>query len=188
MAIKWRLPVQSKRTYRKLNADYWRSKPIKSKRRKAHKQKVLYNAGILGRASKICLKLYASIPSRYRRRSHYQQLTAWTMQLLRDEWDEADILAALLSPCTKGQSQTFHSPKAPESGAGVIAHSDGQANIIAGLFPDNTTSFPPGTNVFEAPAGKPLSIMTGWVCDSASKFNFLQLMTFFLYVAFLNIS
>jgi hypothetical protein len=53
------LPVQPKKTYRKLNGDYWRSKSIKSKRRKAHKQKVLYNASILGCASKIGSRLYA---------------------------------------------------------------------------------------------------------------------------------
>ena len=151
------LPVQPKRTYRKLNGDYWRRKTIKSKRRKAHKQKVLYNAGILGRASKIGSKLYARIPSRYRRRSHYQQLTAWAMQLLRVEWDEEDILAALLPPHTKDHSQTFHLQKKPESGAGVIVHPNGQYYFIA--YPYKR---------FQVPARKALPLTKSLVCNPPS--------------------
>jgi hypothetical protein len=128
------LPVQPKRAYRKLNADYWRSKTIKSKRRKAHKQKVLYSAGILGRASKIGSKLYARIPFRHRCRSYYQQLTARVMQLLRDEWDEGEILAALLPPLAKDKSEAFYSPKIRKAGAGIIVHPKGQYYFIISRF------------------------------------------------------
>jgi hypothetical protein len=118
------LLVQPKRTYRKLNADYWRRKTIKSKRRKAHKQKVLYNAGILGRASKIGSKLYARIPSRHRCRSYYRQLTAWVMQLLRDEWDEVEILEALSPQFAKDEAET--TPKIRKVRAGIVVHPNGQ--------------------------------------------------------------
>jgi hypothetical protein len=128
------LPVQPKRTYRKLNAEYWRNKTIKSKRRKAHKQKILYNAGLLGRASKIGSKLYARIPCRHRCRSFYQQLTAWAMQLLRDEWDEADILAVLLPPIAKDNAETCYPPKVPKPGAGVIVHPNGQYYFITSVY------------------------------------------------------
>ena len=86
------LPVQPKRAYRKLNADYWRGKTIKGKRRKAHKQKVLYNAGLLARASKVGSYLYRFLPSRHKNRSCFQQLTGLAMQLLKDEYDEAELL------------------------------------------------------------------------------------------------
>lgn len=46
------LPVPPKRVYRKLNTSYRKGKTIKSKRRKAHQQKLLYNASLLARASK----------------------------------------------------------------------------------------------------------------------------------------
>jgi hypothetical protein len=131
------LPVQPKRTYRKLNADYWRSKTIKSKRRKAHKQKVLYNAGLLGRASKIGSKLYARIPFRHRSRSYYQQLTALAMQFLRDEWDEAEILAVLSPPLTKDKSETCSPPKVPKNGAGFIVHPNGLYYFIASVYKRN---------------------------------------------------
>ncbi|WP_133054678.1 hypothetical protein [Niastella populi] len=110
------LPVQPKRAYRKQNADYWRGKTLKSKRRKAHKQQVLYNAGILGRASRIGSALYARIPLRCRCRSCYQQLTAWAMQLLRDDWDEADILAGFCPRLQKASQQRAILPKSQKPG------------------------------------------------------------------------
>jgi hypothetical protein len=124
---------------------------IKSKRRKAHKQKALYNAGILGRASKIGSKLYACIPSRYRRRSHYQQLTAWAMQLLRDEWDEAEILEVLVPP--KDRLQTCHPLEVRKSAAGVILHPNKQSYFIASLY-----------KRFQEPVGETLPLITR-VCD-----------------------
>src|SRR5687767_3203062 len=119
------LPVQPKRAYRKLNEDYWRRKTINGKRRRAHKQKVLYNASLLGRASKIGSKLYTRIPSRYRCRSFYRQLTALAMQLLRDDWDEADILAGLLPPPSKDGPETYCQPIAVKDRGGIIIHPKG---------------------------------------------------------------
>jgi hypothetical protein len=161
------LPVQPKRAYRKLNADYWRSKTVKSKRRDAHKQKVLYNAGILGRASKIGSKLYARIPSRHRCRSYYQQLTAWVMQLLRDEWDEAEILAALLPPLTKDKPETFHSPRIRKAGAGIIVHPKRQYYFITSRF-----------KRFQPSAGMALPLITGSVCDLTLVANILLISIF----------
>jgi len=51
------LPVQPKRAYRKLNTTYWKDKTIKSTRRKANRQRLLYNAGLMAQASKIGSKL-----------------------------------------------------------------------------------------------------------------------------------
>ncbi len=154
------LPVQPKRAYRKQNADYWRGKTIKSKRRKSHKQKVLHNAGILGHASRIGSTLYARIPVRYRRRSCYQQLTAWVMQLLRDDWDEAEILAGFLMPLTHDQPETCSSPKVPKAGAGIIVHPHGLFYFITSLYkrlePSAINEFPKMTDTICKPELVPL--------------------------------
>jgi hypothetical protein len=88
--------TEPKRPYRKLNTNYWTNKIRKSKQRKAHKQQVLYYAGLMGQASKIGSKLYARLPRKYARRSDYQYLTGCALKLLKEEISEADILAALL--------------------------------------------------------------------------------------------
>ena len=154
------LPVQPKRAYRKQNADYWRSKTIKSKRRKAHKQKVLYNARILGRASRIGSAFYARIPLRYRCRGCYRQLTAWAMQLLREGWDEADILAGFLTPPAKAQPELCYPPKAPKTGAGVIVHPNGQFYYITSLYkrlePSAVNELPKMTDTIGKPELVPL--------------------------------
>src|SRR5687768_1288040 len=56
------LNSQPKRAYRKLNSTYWKSKTIKSTRRKANRQRLMYNAGLMAQASKIGAKLYAQLP------------------------------------------------------------------------------------------------------------------------------
>lgn len=85
-----------KRTYRKVNSDYWKGKTIKSARRKVRKQQTLYYAGLMGRASKIGSKLYAHLPHDCKGRDHYQYLTGVALKLLKLEIDEEDILAELL--------------------------------------------------------------------------------------------
>jgi len=127
------LPVQHKRTYRKQHTAYWKNKTIKSARRKAHKQKLLYNAGLLARASKLGSQLYAHVNSQYKSRSYYQQLTAWAMELLRDEWDEADILAELLPALTDKHTETDQQP-ATRANTGLITHSNGRYYFISPLY------------------------------------------------------
>jgi len=128
------LPVQPKRTYRKLNTAYWKGKNIKSARDKAHKQKLLYNAGLLARASKVASKLYAHIDSRYKCRRSYQQLTAWAMELLREEWDEADILAELIPTQKDEQPEKVQQTTFSESKSGLVTHPGGKYYFITSLY------------------------------------------------------
>ncbi|MFL5746888.1 MAG: hypothetical protein ACJ751_19580, partial [Niastella sp.] len=88
-------PPPAKRAYRKVNATYWQGKTGKSIRRKKHRQKLMHNAGLLARASKLGSTLYQQLPKRYKRRSDYQYLTGLAFQLLKQEIDEEDILAEL---------------------------------------------------------------------------------------------
>jgi hypothetical protein len=121
------LPVPQKRAYRKLNNAYWQGKTIKSVRRKANSQRLLYNAALLARASKIGAKLYAHISSQYKCRSYFQQLTAWAMQLLKEEIDEADIIAMLLPT---DPPEKYQQPPAKKMAAGLVVHPNGQYHFI----------------------------------------------------------
>ena len=124
------LPVQPKRAYRKLNSDYWKNKTIKSNRRKARKEQTLYYAGLLARASKIGSKLYARLPRKYNRRCHFQYLTGLALRLLKAEFDEADIIAALLPTLPKDQPDTCQQPARKKNTAGLIVHPKGQYHFI----------------------------------------------------------
>jgi hypothetical protein len=90
------LHIEPKRPYRKLDTAYWQRKTLKAARRKARKEQTLYHAGVLARASKIGSKLYCHLSGRNKGGGAYRQLTAWAMQLLKDGWDEADIIAGLV--------------------------------------------------------------------------------------------
>src|SRR3954468_13187700 len=46
-------PPPAKRAYKKVNTTYWQGKTQKSIRRKAHKAKLMHNAGLMAQASKI---------------------------------------------------------------------------------------------------------------------------------------
>jgi hypothetical protein len=150
------LPVQPKRAYHKRNTAYWRKKTFRATRSRTYKAKLLYHAAILGRASKISSKLYARIPLRYRRRSCYQQLIALAMQLLKEEWNEADIIAALLPTLPGGEPQKCLQPVAMGSAGGSVSHASGHYYFITSLYKrfEYVT-----TNVFP--------IMTDTVCDPA---------------------
>ena len=124
------LPVQPKRVYRKLNSVYWQRKTAKSIRRKANKERVLHNASLLGRASKVGSILYRYLPAKDKCRENYQQLTGWAMQLLKDEWDEADIIAALLPALPVARSEKCLQPK----DSGLITHPNGQYHFITSLY------------------------------------------------------
>lgn len=124
------MPVPHKRAYRKLNTIYWKDKSIKSKRRKAHKQKLLYNANLLARASKLGSKLYAHVSSRYKCRGTYHQLTAWAMQLLREEWDEATILAELIPAIKEKQIAKIQQ----QFRGGLVTHPNGKYYFITPLY------------------------------------------------------
>jgi hypothetical protein len=123
-----------KRSYRKLNNEYWRKKTQKSIRRKELKAQTRYHAGILGRASKIGSKLYAPISRKHKSREVYQQLTAWAMQLLRDEWTEEEIIAALLPTLPIEEPPKCRPPLLRETSSGRIVHSKGQFYFITSPY------------------------------------------------------
>jgi len=129
------LPVQSKRDYHKLNTTYWNGKTIKSKRRKAHKQKLLYNAGLMAQASKIGSKLYGLLPRKYAGRQHYQYLTGLAFRLLKQEVSEVDILTELrltlpsVNQSVEGNAPDEHNT-ARKKIAGLVSHLRGQYHFI----------------------------------------------------------
>jgi hypothetical protein len=129
------LPVQSKRAYRKLDTPYWNGKTIKSNRRKAHKRKLLYNAGLMARASKIGSKLYGQLPRKYANRSYYQYLTGLVFKLLKQEINENDIVTELrLTLPSADQSVKGNVPDknnaARKKMAGLVSHPRGQYHFI----------------------------------------------------------
>jgi hypothetical protein len=123
-----------KRAYRKSDTAYWRKKTIKAARRKARKEQTLYHAGILARASKIGSKLYRHLSGRHKRRGTYRQLTAWAMQLLKDEWDEADIIAELLGTLPGYRPQKCLQSVSPQSSGGLLVHPKGHFYFITSLY------------------------------------------------------
>jgi hypothetical protein len=128
------LPVQPKRTYRKLNTTYWRGKTLKSIRRKANRQQLMHNAALLARASKVGSALYRYLPLKDRHRCNYQQLTGWAMMLLKDEWDEADIIAELSPTLSAARSYNCVQPKALNIAPGIVIHPNGQYHFITSLY------------------------------------------------------
>jgi hypothetical protein len=125
------LPAEPKRTYRKLNDAYWRHKTQKSIRRKANKEQLMVNARLLARASKVGSILYRYLPLRDKKRENYQQLTGWAMQLLKDEWDEADIIAELLPMLPAAQTKKCLQP---DVAPGLVIHPNGQYHFITSLY------------------------------------------------------
>jgi hypothetical protein len=129
------LPVQSKRAYRKLDTTYWNGKTIKSKRRKAHKQKLLYNAGLMAQASKIGSKLYGQLPRKYAGRQHYQYLTGLAFRLLKQEISEVDILSDLrlmlpiVNQTVEGNAPDEHNT-ARKKTAGLVRYPNGLYHFI----------------------------------------------------------
>jgi hypothetical protein len=94
----------------------------------------MHNAGLLGRASKVGSILYRYLPLRDRNRGNYQQLTGWAMQLLKDEWDEADIISELLPTLPISQTEKCLQPKNPNIAPGLIIHPNGQYHFISSLY------------------------------------------------------
>jgi hypothetical protein len=103
----------------------------------------MHNAGLLGRASKVGSILYRYLPLRDKNRESYQQLTGWAMQLLKDEWNEADIIAELLPMLPAAQKEKCHRP---DCAPGLIIHPNGQYHFITFLYkrftPVDSTSRP----------------------------------------------
>ena len=152
------LNKEPKHPYRKLDTAYWTRKTLKAARRKARKEQTLYHAGILARASKIGSKLYRHLSGRNKRRGTYLQLTAWAMQLLKDEWDEADIIPELLQTIPGYRPQKCLQPVSPPSSGGLLIYPKGQFYFITSLykrFAPAITAQPAATscmhNVFLAP-------------------------------------
>jgi hypothetical protein len=94
------IPVKTtaKRAYRKLNTPYWKGKTAKSKRFHARKELTLHYASMLGRASKIASTLYRQLPFNKRQRRDYWHFVACAMQLLKQEWQEEEILEEFSGP------------------------------------------------------------------------------------------
>jgi hypothetical protein len=128
------LPAKPKRTYRKLNDAYWCNKTQKSIRRKANKERLIFNAGLLGRASKVGSVLYRYLPLRDKKRENYQQLTGWAMQLFKDEWNESEIIAELLPMLPGEQTEKCLQPKDPNMAPGLVIHSNGHYHFITSLY------------------------------------------------------
>lgn len=129
------LPVAPKRAYCKRNTTYWNGKTIKSKRRIAHKQKLLYNAGLMGQASKIGSKLYGQLPRKYANRSYYQYLTGLAFRLLKQENSEVDIVTELrLTLPSADRSVDGNAPDehnaARKRMAGLVSYPRGQYRFI----------------------------------------------------------
>lgn len=120
------LHTEHKRHYRKLNSDYWKNKTLRSNRRKARKQQVLYYAGLLAQASKIGSKLYGRLPRKYARRSDCQYLTGCVLKLLKEEINEEDILAILLPTLPS----TGRLPAPEKKAVNVINHPKGRYYFI----------------------------------------------------------
>lgn len=125
------LPAEPKRAYRKVNDAWWQRKTQKCIRRKANKEQLMHNASLLGRASKVGAVLYRYIPLRHKVREVYQQLTGWAMQLLKDEWDEADIIAELLPMLPAEQTKKCLQP---DNVPGLVMHPNGQYHFITSLY------------------------------------------------------
>jgi hypothetical protein len=128
------LNKESKRAYRKLNTGYWKRKTLKAARRKARKEQTLYHAGILARASKIGSKLYRHLSGRTKRRGIYWQLTAWAMQLLKNGWNEAEIIPELLHTLPGYRPQKCLPSVSPQSSGGLLVHPNGQFYFITSLY------------------------------------------------------
>jgi hypothetical protein len=150
------LPVQPKRVYKKRDTAYWRKKTFRTSRRKARKEKRLFHTEMLARASRVGSFLYRYLPSRNKGRGYYYQLTRWAMQLLKDEYDEADIIAALLPTLPGDERPQCLQPVAMESAGGSVSHASGQYYFITSLYKRFASS---ATSVFP--------IMTDTVCDPA---------------------
>jgi hypothetical protein len=124
------LNTKPKRAYRKSDTTYWNNKTVKSNRRKARKEQTMHYAGLMARASKIGSRLYARLPHKYKRRCHFQYLTGLAMQLLKQEFDEADIIAGLLTTLPKDQPYKCQQPTRKKNTAGLIVHPKGQYHFI----------------------------------------------------------
>jgi hypothetical protein len=128
------LNKEPKRAYRKSDTAYWTGKTLKAARRKARKEQTLYHAGILARASKIGSKLYRHLSGSNKLRCSYRQLTAWAMELLKDEWEEADIIADLLPALSGYRPQKCLQPVNPPSSGGLLMYPKGQFYFITSLY------------------------------------------------------
>jgi hypothetical protein len=129
-AVNTSLNNEPKRVYRKKNSAYWNNKTIKSARRKANRQLLLQNAGLLVRASKIGSKLYARLPRKYKRRCYYQYLTGLAMRLLKEEISETDILEELLQALPVVEKYERAGPKKPVA---VVMHRKGRYYFTVSL-------------------------------------------------------
>lgn len=134
---------QPKRAYRKLSSTYWKSKTIKSTRRKANRQRLMHHAGLMAQASKIGAKLYAQLPHKDAGRPYYQYLTGLAFKLLKQDISEEDALSAL-RPILPSEDREHKAIR--RKPANVINHPEGQYHFILSLrkrFPAAVNSVVP---------------------------------------------
>jgi hypothetical protein len=130
--------IPPKRAYQKHNDPYWKNKTIKASRRKANKERILRYAGLLGRASKLASIIYQRLPLRQHRRCYYRQLVALSMELLKDELCEEDILSEL-RPMFKEDIQAKREGSSNQL-PGIIYHPEGYRYFMATLYKRVTTN------------------------------------------------
>jgi hypothetical protein len=136
------IPVVStpKRAYQKRDTDYWTNKTIKASQRKIHKQRILHNAHLLSRASKLASTIYNRLPPPGRKRCYYYHLVALAMELLRQDLVEADIMEEL-GPLPDEHPPTqaaparcqLHEP-GKKNTPGLIQHPEGYRYFISALY------------------------------------------------------
>jgi hypothetical protein len=116
-----------KRAYQKHDSAYWTCKTAKAKRRQVLKLRTLYNASILGRASKMASSIYQRLPLRRHQRCYYRALVALCMELLKADLCEEDILTELKSLYYEGAPAKIESlpNKFQNAALGVINHPEG---------------------------------------------------------------
>jgi hypothetical protein len=119
------IPVNTpvKRAYQKHDTAYWSGKTKKAGRRKLIKQRIMRNADVLGRASKLASLIYRRLE--LNKRWYYRQLVAKSMELLREEWCEEDILIALTEVFLEGTSVERLPKKTRHAAGGIIEHGKG---------------------------------------------------------------
>jgi hypothetical protein len=129
-----------KRAYQKHNTQYWTGKTIKAKQREEHKQRVLRNAHLLSRASKLASTIYQRLPLRHHTRCYYHKLVALVIELLRQGQCEADIMEKLRPLYKESSSVRVESGGnqlhrvVDKKVTGVVNYNGGCRYFIAGLY------------------------------------------------------
>lgn len=83
---------KEKRVYIKKDNAYWHLKSEKAARRKTQKEKILYHAGLMARASVIASTVYQNLPQVERKYYHFKILTGFAMRLLKEGFTDVEVI------------------------------------------------------------------------------------------------